>query len=79
MSGAIFFSGKYVSTEQYANWAGEATRLFEFDIKDTCVDFSKYEFLVLGSSILYSRLTNGKWARVNLNYLRECRVPEKKL
>ncbi len=66
MSGAIFFSGKYGSTEQYAKWIGEATELPVFDIKDTNTDPSKYEFLILGSSILYFRLTIRKWAKANL-------------
>ena len=66
MSGAIFFSGKYGSTEQYAKWIGEATGLPVFDIKDTNADPSKYEFLILGSSILYFRLTIRKWVKANL-------------
>ena len=41
-SGAIFFSGMYGSTEQYAQWIGEATELPVFDIKDTHADPSKY-------------------------------------
>jgi len=65
MKGAIFFSGKYGSTEQYANWIGEATGLPVFDIKDAHADPSKYEFLILGSSILFFRLTIRKWARAN--------------
>jgi len=66
MRGAIFFSGKYGSTEQYAKWIGEATGLPVFNIKDTNADPSKYEFLILGSSILYFRLTIRKWAKANL-------------
>ena len=66
MKGAIFFSGKYGSTEQYAKWISEATGLPVFDIKDTNADPSKYEFLILGSSILYFRLTIRRWAATNL-------------
>ena len=66
MSGAIFFSGNYGSTEQYAKWIGEATGLSVFDIKDANADPSKYEFLILGSSILYFRLTIRKWVKANL-------------
>ncbi|PWL39320.1 hypothetical protein DKG77_00315 [Flagellimonas aquimarina] len=69
MNGAIFYSGTYGSTEQYANWVGEATGLPVFDIKDASANPSKYEFLILGSSILYFRLTIGKWARTNLGKL----------
>ncbi len=66
MTGAIFFSGKYGSTEQYAKWIGEATGLPVFDIKDTNADPSKYEYLVLGSSVLFFKLTIGKWSKANL-------------
>jgi len=69
MKGAIFFSGKYGSTEQYAKWIGEATGLPIFDIKDTHADPSKYDFLLLGSSVLYFKLTIRKWAKANLSKL----------
>jgi len=66
MNGAIFFSGKYGSTEQYANWIGEATGLPVFNIKDSNADPSKYEYLILGSSISFFRLTIRKWVKANL-------------
>ena len=69
MKGAIFFSGKYGSTEQYAKWIGEATGLPIFDIKDTHANPSEYDFLILGSSIVYFKLTIRKWARANLSIL----------
>lgn len=69
MNGAIFFSGTYGSTEQYANWIGEATGLPVFDIRDDRADPSKYEFLILGSSIIYLRLSIRKWIRANLGKL----------
>lgn len=69
MNGAIFFSGKYGSTEQYANWIGEATGFPVFDIKDPNADPSLYEYLILGSSILYFRLSNRKWIGENLSRL----------
>ena len=69
MNGAIFFSGQYGSTEQYANWIGDATGFPVFDIKDANADPSKYEFVILGSSILYFKLTIKKWIRANLSEL----------
>lgn len=69
MNGAIFFSGKYGSTAQYANWIGEATGLAVFDIKDPNADPSKYDYLILGSSILYFRLSIRKWVGENLSRL----------
>ncbi len=69
MKGAIFFSGKYGSTEQYANWISEATGLPVFDIKDPNADPSKYEYLILGSSILYFGLSIRKWIKANRSKL----------
>ena len=66
MKGAIFFSGKYGSTEQYANWISEATGFPVIDIKDPKADPSKYDFLILGSSILYFKLSIRKWLSANL-------------
>ncbi|MBT8300127.1 MAG: flavodoxin domain-containing protein [Maribacter sp.] len=69
MNGAIFFSGKYGSTKQYAHWISEATGFPVFDIKDPNADPSKYDYVILGSSIIYFRLTIRKWARANLSKL----------
>ena len=65
MKGAIFFSGKYGSTQQYANWIGEATGWPVFDIKDPNADPLKYDVLILGSSILYFKLSIRKWVNAN--------------
>lgn len=70
MTGAIFYSGKYGSTEQYSKWIGEATGLPVFSIKDARNDPAKYDFLILGSSILYFKLSNRKWVRQNLNKMK---------
>ena len=71
MKGAIFFSGKYGSTEQYSNWISEATGLPAFNINDDRADPAKFDFLVLGSSILYFRLSNRKWVKENLATLKD--------
>lgn len=70
MNGAVIFSGTYGSTEQYANWIGEATGLPVFNINDPEADPSEYDCLVLGSSIIYFRLTNRKWVKANLSKLK---------
>lgn len=70
MKGAIFFSGRYGSTEQYSKWISEATGLPVFDIKDAHADPSKYDFLILGSSVLYFKLTNRKWVKENFAALK---------
>jgi len=66
VNGAIFFSGKYGSTAQYAEWISEATGLPVFDVKDAHADPSVYDFLVLGSSVIIYKLTIRKWVERNL-------------
>lgn len=70
MKGAIFFSGKYGSTELYANWIGEAVGFPVFDIRDPLADPSNYDFLILGSSILYFRLSIRHWIKENMPILK---------
>lgn len=65
MKGAIFYNGKYGSTEQYARWIGEATNLPVLDCKEPQSDPADYDFLILGSSIILFRLTIRKWIRAN--------------
>lgn len=66
MNGAIFFSGKYGSTAQYAGWIGEATGLPVFDVRDANADPSKYDFLILGSSVIIYKLTIRNWVKAHL-------------
>lgn len=66
MNGAIFFSGQYGSTTQYADWIGEATGLPVFDTKDRTADPSVYDFLVLGISSIVYKMTIRNWVHRNL-------------
>jgi menaquinone-dependent protoporphyrinogen IX oxidase len=66
MNGAIFFSSKYGSTAEYAKWISEATGLPVFNIKDAKADPSKYDFLILGSPIIYYKLTIHKWVKKHI-------------
>ena len=66
MNGAIFFSSKYGSTAQYANWISEQTGLPVFDTKDANADPAQYDFLVLGSPIIYYKVLSHKWVKKNL-------------
>lgn len=66
MNGAIFFSGKYGSTAQYAKWIGAATGLPVFDVRDAHADPAAYDFLVLGSSVITYKLSIRKWLKRNL-------------
>lgn len=74
MNGAIFFSGKYGSTAQYANWISEATGLKVIDVKDSNEDPSKYDFLILGSSVMFYKLTIRKWVKANFSNITNKRV-----
>ena len=65
MNGAIFFSGQYGSTAQYANWIGDATGLSVFDVNEPNSDPSRCDFLVLGSSVIVFKLTIRKWVKAN--------------
>ncbi len=69
MNGAIFFSSKYGSTEQYAHWIGQATGLPVFDVNDATADPKEYDFLILGSAVIFYRLIIRKWAKSNLTDL----------
>ena len=69
MKGAIFFSSKYGSTAQYADWIAEATGLPVYDIKQGNADPTKYDFLILGSPVIYYKLTIHKWVKKNLTKL----------
>ncbi|MBV1924242.1 MAG: flavodoxin domain-containing protein [Flavobacteriaceae bacterium] len=71
MKGAIIFSTKYGSTAQYANWIAEATGLPVFNIKDSKIDLSMYDFLVLGSPVIYYKLTIHKWVKKHLAVLEQ--------
>lgn len=63
MNGAIFYSSLYGSTAQYAHWISEATGLPVFNVKDTRADPAQYDFLVLGSPIIYHKVFNHKWVK----------------
>jgi len=63
MKGAIFYSSKYGSTAQYASWIAESTGLPVFDAIDGHGDPYKYDFLILGSPIIYFKLIIRKWLK----------------
>jgi len=65
-SGAIFFAGQYGSTAQYSEWIGAATNLPVFDIASSTVDPERFDFLVLGSSVIVHKLLIRKWVKQHL-------------
>lgn len=74
MNGAIFYSSKYGSTRQYAEWIGEATGLPVFSVTGTSGHPGDYDFLVLGSSVMYYKLSIRKWMRANAAHIRSGRT-----
>lgn len=63
MNGAIFYSSRYGSTAQYAHWIAEATDLPVFDVKNHKADPASYDFLVVGSPIIYHKVSIRKWVK----------------
>ena len=70
MNGAIFYASKYGSTAQYANWIGEATGLPVFNV-DNAPPPESFDFLVVGSPIIYYGLLIEKWVSEHLGALEE--------
>jgi len=67
MKGAVFFSSKYGSTAQYAQWIAQATSLPAYDIDETRVSLSEFDFLVLGSPVIYFKPILRRWVKRNLD------------
>ena len=61
MKGAIFFSSKYGSTAEYAQWIAEATGLPAFDMKAGRAKPEDFDFLILGAPVLYNRIYRRNW------------------
>jgi len=66
MKGAIFYSSKYGSTAEYSRWIAEATGLPAFDVDAAEASPSDFDFLVLGSPIIYHKPMFHKWLKRNL-------------
>jgi len=67
MKGVVFFSSKYGSTAQYAQWIAQATSLPACDIDETRVSLSEFDFLVLGSPVIYFKPMFRRWVKRNLD------------
>lgn len=67
MKGAVFFSSRYGSTEQYARWIAKAASLPAYDLDETDASLTDFDFLVLGSPIVYFKPVFHRWVRRNLD------------
>ena len=63
MKAAIFFTGKFGSTQQYAQWLGEATGLPVFDLRENPPEPWHYDLLILGTSIIVGKPTIARWMK----------------
>ena len=63
MNGAIFYSGRYGSTEEYSQWISEETGLPAFHIDDPRGDPTRYDFVVVGSSVVFYKATIRDWVK----------------
>ena len=69
MGGAVFYTTKYGSTRDYAEWIAEATNLPCFDISGTGKDPSKFDFVVIGAPVYYYKLLVKNWLRQHIDAL----------
>jgi len=69
MKGAILYRSKYGSTAQYASWIAEATSLPVFDLDEAKPLLTDFDFLVLGSPVIYFKPTFHRWVKRNLTDL----------
>lgn len=69
MNGAIFYASKYGSTREYAQWISEATGLPVYDVDALGADPTAFDFLVLGSPVIYYKLIFSEWVKRHLDAL----------
>lgn len=63
MNGAIFYATRYGSTAQYAGWISAATGIPAFNVNKTVADPFGYDFVVIGSPVIYHKLSIRNWIR----------------
>lgn len=71
MNGAIFYDTKYGSTRQYADWIGAATGLPVYSVADPEANPERFDFLVLGSPVIYYKVLIRRWVELHLDALLE--------
>ena len=67
MRGAVLFSTRYGSTAQYAAWIAGATSLPVYDLDKSRLKLSDFDFLVLGSPLIYHKVMFHRWVKRNLD------------
>ncbi len=69
MNGAVFYTTKYGSTAEYADWIGEATGLPVWNVQTADIDPDEYDFLILATPVIYYKLLITDWVQRNLSKL----------
>src|SRR5664279_520789 len=70
MEGVVIYKSKYGATEQYAHWIGAALKLPVIEAGEFVnSELTKYDFVILGSSVYIGKLFMKKWLKKNLPIL----------
>lgn len=69
MNGAIFYASRYGSTREYAQWIAEATGLPAYHVDAPDADPAAFDFLVLGSPVIYYKVIFSDWVERHLDTL----------
>jgi len=69
MNGALFYASQYGSTAEYVQWIVEATGLPAYDVDRVSADPSHYDFVVIGTPVIYYKLIIKKWVKQNIAHL----------
>ena len=67
MDGVVIYKSKYGATRQYGHWIGAALKLPVIESQELVnSELSKYDFVILGSSVYIGKLFMKKWLKKNL-------------
>lgn len=70
MKGLVIYKGKYGATRQYAMWIGQELRLPVASAdRFPLSELSKYDYIIIGSSVYIGKLEIRNWVRENLAVL----------
>ena len=75
MKGLIIYKGKYGATKQYATWIGQELQLPVASADRFPVDeLSKYDYVILGSSVYIGKLEIRNWLKRNFTLLQSKKI-----
>jgi len=75
MKGLVIYKGKYGATKQYAIWIGQELQLTVASADRFPPDeLSKYDYIILGSSVYIGKLEIKDWVKKNFLVLRNKKI-----